>query len=66
MKIKIIGKKNKQDGWNIKIKATSYVEVLSFFIVGFEKLLESVDDETAKTFKECMVRTLDSANETIN
>lgn len=66
MKSKVIAKKNKQGGWDITIEATSHVEALRFFIVGFEKLLESVDDETAKIFKECMVRTLDSAYETVN
>lgn len=66
MKSKVNAKKNKQGGWDIKGKATSHEEILSFFIVGFNKLLEQVDYETAKTFKECMVRTLDSANETVD
>ena len=60
MKIKIIGKKNKRGGWDVKGKATSHEEILSFLIVCFKKLSEQVDCETAKIFKECMVRTLDS------
>lgn len=66
MKSKVIAKKNKQYGWNVKIKATSHAEVLGFFVVGFRKLLERADDETAKMFKDYMIRLLDSANETVN
>lgn len=62
MKIKITAKKNKQDGWDVKIKAASYEVVLRFFIISFKKLLEHVDRETAKTFKECMIRTLETVD----
>ena len=55
-KSKVIGIKNKKGGWDIKIKAESDFEVLSFYIVGFTSFLDQLDSDERKNAKDAMVK----------
>ena len=56
MKSKVIGIKNKKGGWDIKTKAESNFEVLSFYIVGFTSFLDQLDSDERKNAKDAMVK----------
>ena len=48
MQSEIKGIKNEMGGWDIKIRANAYSEVLKFYVIGFMKLIENIDDTEMK------------------
>ena len=48
MKSEIKGIKNEMGGWDIKIRANAYSEVLKVYVIGVMKLIENIDDTEMK------------------
>lgn len=48
MRSEIKGLKNKKGSWDITVKVDDYLDVISFFTIGFSKFIESLEDEKAK------------------
>lgn len=57
MKSKVVAVKKQSGGWNVKIRAESHFEILSFYVAGFLSFLDTLDkDADRAAAKEAMMR----------